>query len=71
MDFKELEGKSAAELKRMLAEERARLHGLRLKLSVNQLKDVREVRATRKKIAQIITRHSQLMKAESAEKAAK
>ncbi|MCH8049098.1 50S ribosomal protein L29 [Patescibacteria group bacterium] len=60
MEFKDLEKKNEVELKRMLAEERARLHGLRLKLSVNQLKNVREVRKTRKTIAHLSTKLKQL-----------
>lgn len=62
MDFKELQGKSANELQRMLAEERGRLYDLRLKLAVNQLKDVRQVRAVRKTIAQILTQLSKALK---------
>ncbi|MFH1712248.1 MAG: 50S ribosomal protein L29 [Patescibacteria group bacterium] len=68
MDYKEIESKTDVELTRILAEKRARLHGLRLKLSVNQLKDVREVRKTREKIAQILTRMKQLEKSKVSEK---
>lgn len=46
---------SQTELERMLAEERAKLHGLNLKMSVNQLKNVREIRLTKKTIAQLHT----------------
>ena len=60
MEFKELKGKTANELRRMLAEERATLYDLRLKMSVNQLKDVRSIRASRATIAQILTRLRQL-----------
>ena len=62
MDFKEVKSKSANELRRMLAEERATLYDLRLKMSVNQLKDVRSIRKTRGNIAQILTRLNQLNK---------
>ena len=48
-------GKSRAELEAMVAEDRARLHDLRIKLSVGQLRDVREVRETRNRIAQMLT----------------
>ena len=56
MNFKELEGKSQAELTGMLAEEQARLHGLNMKRSVNQVKDVRELREIKQRIAQIMTK---------------
>ena len=60
MSFKDLNKKSEAELKKMLAEERQKLYDLRLKVSVNQLKEVRQLRETRKRIAQILTRLTQL-----------
>ncbi|EKD46999.1 MAG: hypothetical protein ACD_66C00260G0002 [uncultured bacterium] len=53
--YKDLENKSAKELEKMLSQERAKLYGLRMKLAVNQLKDVREARETRKMIANILT----------------
>lgn len=56
MNFKELEGKSVAELTSMAAEERARLHALKMKRSVNQVKDVREIREIRQRMAQIYTK---------------
>jgi len=49
----------------MLSEEKAKLYDLRLKISVNQLKEVRQVRVTRKRIAQLMTRISQLSNAEA------
>lgn len=64
MSFKDLHKKSATELQKMLAEERQKLYELRLKVSVNQLKEVRQVRETRKRIAQILTRLSQVAKTE-------
>lgn len=65
MSFKDLHKKSATELQKMLAEERQKLYELRLKVSVNQLKEVRQVRETRKRIAQILTRLSQVAKTEA------
>lgn len=59
MEFKELQGKTVSELNRMLAEERALLYDLRLKISVNQMKNVRQIRQIRQKIAQILTRLNQ------------
>lgn len=53
--YKELENKSEKELEKMLSQERAKLYGLRMKLAVNQLKDVREARESRKMIAKILT----------------
>lgn len=53
MDFNELKNKSVNELHRILAEERGKLYDLRLKLSVNQLKDVSLVRTSRTLIARI------------------
>jgi ribosomal protein L29 len=55
MEYKDLEKKDNDELMKLLSQERAKLYDLRLKISVNQLKDVREVRETRKTIAQIMT----------------
>ena len=65
MSFKDLNKKSETELQKMLAEERQKLYDLRLKVSVNQLKEVRQVRETRKRIAQILTRLTQLSKTEA------
>lgn len=64
MEFKDIKEKPATELKKILAEERARLHGLRLKLAVNRQKNVREVRQSRQFIARILTRLQQLEKNE-------
>jgi len=60
MNFKELEGKSQAELTGMLAEDRARLHALNMKRAVNQVKDVREIREIRQRVARIMTKISTL-----------
>lgn len=62
MAFKDLEKKTQKELQTLLAQERAKLHGLRTKVSVNQLKDVREVREVRASIAHILTRLQQIAK---------
>ena len=59
MEFKDLEKKSANELNKMIAEERGRLHDLRFKTAVNQLKDVAAVRKSKKLIAQLQTRLTQ------------
>ncbi len=55
MEYKDLEKKKEGELVEMLSQERAKLYELRLKLSVNQMKDVREIREVRKTIAQILS----------------
>ena len=64
MHFKELEGKSAAELSGLIAEDRARLHALNMKRSVNQVKDVREIREIRQRIAQMLTKLTSLKQAQ-------
>ncbi|MBI1908453.1 50S ribosomal protein L29 [Candidatus Uhrbacteria bacterium] len=51
-DYKE---KSAVELQGLLAEERGRLHDLRNKHAIGQLKNTREIAATRTRIAHIMT----------------
>ena len=56
MNFKDLDGKSLKELNGLLAEDRAQLHALRLKRSINQVKDVRELRELRRHIAQLLTK---------------
>ena len=60
MLYKELETKPAKELKRILAEQRANLHQLRLQTAVNQLKNVREIRKTKRTVARILTRLQEL-----------
>ncbi len=62
MEFKDLEKKTEKELQKLLAEERASLYELRTKISVNQLKDVREVREVRANIARILTRLQEVTK---------
>jgi ribosomal protein L29 len=68
MSFKDLNKKTVTELGKMLAEERQKLYDLRLKISVNQLKEVRQVRVARKNISRILTRLSQLEKTEATAK---
>ena len=46
----------------MLAEERQKLYDLRLKVSVNQLKEVRKIRQVRTTIARLMTQLSALKK---------
>ena len=60
MLMKDLQKKSEAELRKMLAEEQQKLYDLRLKVSVNQLKEVRQIRQTRAAIARMKTQLSAL-----------
>lgn len=55
MKIKELRTKTAGELKRLLLEERVRLGTLRFKASSASLKAVRDIRTTKRGIAQILT----------------
>lgn len=55
MDFKELKTKTEKELHKALADFRDKVRDLRFKDSVKQLKDVREIRETKKIIAQVLT----------------
>ncbi len=54
----EFAGKNAKELLAMIAEERAKLHDMNVKLSVGQLRAVRTVRETKKRIARLETQRS-------------
>ena len=54
-EFKELKMKSTAELQKLLIASREKLRGLNFKVAQNQLKNIREVRLLRKKIAKIAT----------------
>lgn len=54
-ELKELKLKSETELNRLLVSSREKLRDLRFKVSQNQLKNIREVRMIKKKIAQILT----------------
>jgi len=55
MEKKELMTKDAGELKKLLIVSQEKLRDLRFKDSNKQLKNIREIRATRKLIAQILT----------------
>ncbi len=55
MEFKELKKKSESELQKLLAEQREKLREMRFKDANKQLKDVRQIRAVRTEIAQILT----------------
>ena len=54
MKFKELATKPEAELHKMLQEAREQTRDLRFKIASKQLKNVRQMRATKKQIAQIM-----------------
>jgi large subunit ribosomal protein L29 len=54
MKFKELKNKSAAELEKILFEWRQKLIQLKFKAAADQLKNVRELRQTKKTIARIL-----------------
>lgn len=54
-DYKELSQKNAKELNGLLAEERGHLHDLAFQQTIGQLKSVREISETRKRIARIQT----------------
>ena len=55
MEFKELNEKKPAELQKLLEANREKLRGLRFKDSNKQLKNIREIRALKKLLAQILT----------------
>lgn len=55
MDFKELKTKSIKDLQDLLASTREKIRDLRFKDANKQLKDIREIRANRKFVAQILT----------------
>ena len=55
MDFKELQTKAPAELHRLLAVYRDKWRELRFKDSNKQLKNIREIRALKHEIAQVLT----------------
>ena len=58
-EIKELKLKPVIELQKLLALDREKLRDLRFKVSQNQLKNVREIRNIKKRIAQILTFMSQ------------
>ncbi|MFA7087981.1 MAG: 50S ribosomal protein L29 [Patescibacteria group bacterium] len=55
MEFKELQTKEAADLRKLLISNQEKLRDLRFKDSNKQLKDIREIREVKKTIAQILT----------------
>jgi ribosomal protein L29 len=55
MEFKELNEKNPADLQKLLELNREKLRGLRFKDSNKQLKNIREIRALKKLLAQILT----------------
>lgn len=55
MDYTELKNKTEKELHDILAEKRTALRALRFKAHDQQLKDVRDIRETRKIIARTLT----------------
>ena len=65
MEYKDLAKKKINELEKMLGEERGTLYDLRLKVSVNQLKDIGLVKKTKKNIARLLTRISELKQEEA------
>lgn len=54
-ELKELKLKNQTELQKILASSREKLRDLKFKASQNQLKNVREIRVIRKKIARILS----------------
>lgn len=55
MEFKELSTKDPGELQKLLDSNREKLRELRFKDSNKQLKNIREIRAVKKLLAQILT----------------
>lgn len=55
MEIKELKQKSAAELQKMLQEQREKLRSLKFDLASGKVKNVREIRSLKKGIARILT----------------
>ena len=55
MKIKELREKNTEELKKLLADKRETLRKLRFDVSSKQIKNVRELRNTKKDIARILT----------------
>jgi ribosomal protein L29 len=54
-ELKDIKLKSAVELQKILNSSREKSRELRFKVSQNQLKNIREIRSLKKKIAQILT----------------
>lgn len=55
MKIKELKEKSGDELKKILLQEREKIQKIRFDLKLKKNKNVREIRKTRKIIAQVLT----------------
>jgi len=55
MKIKDLREKSDVELERLLVESRNKLRELRFRIAAKQLGNIREVRETRRTIAQVLT----------------
>jgi ribosomal protein L29 len=55
MDTKELRDKTTVELEKLLTDSRNRLRELRFRVAAKQLSTVREIRQTRRLIAQLLT----------------
>lgn len=55
MKIKELKKKSPSQLRKLEANLREKLRGLRFDLQAGKVKNVKEVKATKKEIAQILT----------------
>ena len=55
MEIKELKNKKIKDLHGILAETREKLRGLRFKDANKQLKDVREIRESKKIVARVLT----------------
>jgi len=55
MDFKELQTKSEAELRKILGQNREKLRELRFKDSNKQLKNIKEIKAVKKQVAHVLT----------------
>jgi len=62
MEYKELKIKTESELQKMLNEERSQLTESRFKDSNRQLKNVRQLRASKKLVAMILTALNDLKK---------
>lgn len=62
MEAKELRQRSIAELKKLLQEKRERLRTLRFALASGKVKNIREIRETRRDIARILTIKNQKSK---------
>jgi ribosomal protein L29 len=58
MNIQELRGKSEAELQQLLGELRSKQIQLRFDMSAGKVKNIRQVRDTRKVIARIMTIHN-------------